>query len=123
MSQNGGQIGTHEFLTPAFLFCHRWRTSVPLIPLKFKIICRFSEPVDCSHIFKLCDEGAPPNVINAEICKLGKKAMKGEEFKLYVGGKLFDYAPFHLQKRLDHICVICGRVPNEGERLRATMVS
>jgi len=90
---------------------------------KLKITCRWSEPVDCSHILKLCKEGAPPNVINAEIRKMSKKAMKGEQFKLYVDGELFDYAPFRLQRRLDNICVICGRVPFEGEYMKATMIT
>lgn len=84
---------------------------------------RFSEPVDCSHIFKLCKEHAPRNVINAEIRKMSKKALKGREVKLYVDGKEFDYAPFRLQKRLDNICAICGRIPNEGEYMKATMIS
>lgn len=90
---------------------------------KFTTIFLKSVEADWSHIDKLCKEGAPPNVINAEIRKMQRKAAGGREFVVYIDGKKVDNTPFHLQKRLDNICVICGRVPNEGEYLRATMVS
>ena len=80
--------------------------------------------LDASHLTALCRNNAPRELINAELQRLCKEAERiGGKPKVFINGKEVDYEPYHKQTRLDHICVICGRLPSLKERLEDVMES